>query len=532
MASKKFSISTYRLSSPMTMSDVPDVQDIPLCQPETLTRTFLKCHRCRKDGKKCLPATGTVKCLRCTRLGHTCGPRERAASIRRRSSGKCSKTVAEHDMADFGESNILPAQTRSIDGELSQDSDVDLVLDQLHELFVVQLIVSRCLCELAPLLRRLTDDSALLRQHQILVDMGTKFSMRYRELAKLTSSQIDAQLNDSQRFQCETLKLKFKLLQSLNLGFFKLGTSEVHEDYAHLLSFDAHPLAIPKQGEYIACTSQILSAIDLVKLRVGECAFLASGLEPQQYVAAQEQIQSILQKVFAPQTLNPENVIFGETEGIDADSASKPYFPAAHLAYWNNDPEAAFRLMTNNGGLDLSTNLFNQNLLHLAVKAQDIGFLKRLVNLDPSLTRASITGAGYSPLVLAIILDDFDIFGLLIGRCMGPISDSAHLVNFAVSAQSHNIIDSILERQRILLPPYTQAAAYAIDQGSEDIALKFLPWLGHPYVSPAEWQDLMSKAERAGLFRLAAGLREPSSLVTSLNEALRSLQTHLQLLED
>jgi len=48
-------------------------------------RDFLKCHRCRHDGKKCDSGgrdweSKREKCLRCSRLGHECGPSERKSN--------------------------------------------------------------------------------------------------------------------------------------------------------------------------------------------------------------------------------------------------------------------------------------------------------------------------------------------------------------------------------------------------------------------------------------------------------------------
>lgn len=519
------------------MSDVTASYDPYLHQIESPARDYLKCPQCRKDGKKCLPNNNlhtimNAKCCRCARLGHACGPRERA--VGRRKSGTATRRSTksndgppklDHELAQQ-QMVVLPS------GLATTPQSLSTRLDRLLELLAMQQILFRCRCELALLLRKLPDDSAFKQHDRYLKSLNSKLMLQYQKVMTSGNAIIERRgqvLEPNQSLLHENLRLKFEILQLQCLRLSTISWPEHSETVFTNSNFATQHLVLTSPPlEYVSCTRQISAVIDPFTLRIREGSTVPA-LDIEDYLKAQEQLQPILERTFAEGNASQEapssNAVNNEHK------ASHIFFPASHLAYWNLDKEAAFKLSTCTGVLDLPFNTFNHTLVHIAVKACDVGFLKKLIDFDrDTLERASIMGSGYSPLDLATILDDFDVFGLLVGRCINVSLWTPHLLHLAIAANSPNVVDTILERRRVVLPPYTRVAAEAIEKGAEDIALKFLPWLRLPWTTREDVRKLAIWAEEKRLHRLAAHLHFIQRPAHAPNQAIASLQQHLDFL--
>ncbi|KAK5078485.1 hypothetical protein LTR64_003103 [Lithohypha guttulata] len=168
----------------------------------------------------------------------------------------------------------------------------------------------------------------------------------------------------------------------------------------------------------LACTERAASEVDPGSLRVNKHASSTGDHLREQYIEASAELDAIMKDDIPRLPTSSQNSM-----ATDIGYQIHGKVPASHLAYWNFDKDVAFELATQNGLLALPVNMFNQNLIHLAVKMSDIGFLKRLADEDRGCFAKALgvqnhlsTMQYHTPLELASIIGDSDIFCLLAAR--------------------------------------------------------------------------------------------------------------------
>lgn len=486
--------------------------------PDSPSRTFLKCTQCRKDGKKCEDSRAKscndnraiirwTKCRRCTRLGHKCGPRVRADSKRQRAVS-------------------CPAET--------DEASPDQILTNIVTYLVIQCVLLRCRCELWPLSRRLPDDPLFNEQRSRLRDMNLKLDQLYRTAARdwqLHSQKQEASSDIERYLISENLQLRFENGRwqhnwlDVNWGDNPDATCPAPS------TAQQHRSLHQNEQEYVLCTRWILNGIDLATCRILKYPIQSPQIHIDKYLEASVQLQKIFEPFFAD--TNTFTSRSPSQANVSNHGISRVLFPAAQIAYWNLDKEAAFRLSTQSGVLDLPNNAFNQNLLHLIAMAGDRGFLDRLVDFDRvALARASVNRIDHSPLDFATVMDDYNMFNCMIGRCINISPWTPHLMHLAVTAQSLNVVGIILERKDIVLPPYTDAVVQAIQLGAKEIVQKIGPFLISSGTSRAEIEDLARQAEAIGMGDVACSLYSMRSPPDVPEEALKDLQRYQTALAD
>lgn len=398
------------------MAAIARQRSLQLNQVKVTQRTCLKCDQCRNDSKKCTPAVVSLespsnKCERCQRLGHACGPLRRAHTYKTSSSGRFSR-FGTNLQQFLGTSQAYKSK------ELGSNHSTGLC--RLANVVGAGQFLFRQQCELTAI-RPLSPPNAVLdQQGSLLQNLASKLEREFESTVDslaAESGQAETDAHASVSLLSDCLQDRFNMFQ-LQLSRFHSTHDGRGPIFVSCKSWRRRLCPSLSSFNLLACTERAASEVNPGSLRVNKHASSAGSHLREQYIEASAELDAIMKDDIPRLPTSSQNSM-----ATDIGYQIHGKVPASHLAYWNFDKDVAFDLATQNGLLALPVNMFNQNLIHLAVKMSDIGFLKRLADEDGESFAKALgvqnhlsTMQYHTPLQLARIIGDNDIVCLLAAR--------------------------------------------------------------------------------------------------------------------
>lgn len=400
------------------------------------SRNYFKCHQCRNDGKKCLPEhRGPLqRCQRCTRLGHLCGPPERA-----RRGGRAE---AEQEMTEaYGE---VPSPTQqwmlgygANFGHLSLSIAIS---DTVQRLFM-----------------RAKSDVGHCLKFEISEGQGrrTESAQRCHNLYWLMRVQLQ-HLQDHQMFGIASSQ------PQRNMVFSNAFSEPMH-------SVD------PESGDFFVtlCTANILKPYQPAGWpNQGHVRNSVFELPAEYYKATEVAIRDFMASISRDSAGRWSLPHYAE---YDAAIHANGPFPASFIAYWNLDREVAFKLWESESlRRGQVIDVLGRDFAHIVAEAGDSQLLTK-INWWSRKT-AGRDARGLSLLDLAIIGDSAAIVEMAIAQelVQGPFTQATQraIVGGRVDIAANHLVRHLTSSSHYDFTEINFLADLAGEKGFSDLQVK------------------------------------------------------------